>query len=223
MESRKGMKHTRGALAALLLSLGATTAAPAHAESPSSADRVFDSVSIYAAQGVDHNLLNLPGAIVSGQVHWDKSYFTAVGLGKTRGTLGEDLALFRASPLGGVRHGYELLFAQHHGLQSNGELGGAYLLRTPDLQMGWLGVNFAAGAGLSYALGTPSYEDGSKDDPERRYRLQMLALFELEWRIRGVDHLALVTRAHHRCGVYGLIAPQHVGSNFLAAGLRYEF
>jgi hypothetical protein len=32
-----------------------------------------------------------------------------------------------------------------------------------------------------------------------------------------------VTRIHHRSGVYGLIAPSGVGSNFVVAGLRYKF
>ena len=116
-----------------------------------------------------------------------------------------------------------MVLVQHRGLQGNAELGAAYMLRTPDLQMGALGVSFGAGAGLSYALGNPSYEDGSTLDPGRRYRLQLLALFELEWRMRGFDNLSLITRVHHRSGVYGLIAPQRVGSNFLALGVRYKF
>jgi hypothetical protein len=76
---------------------------------------------------------------------------------------------------------------------------------------------------LSYAFGTPVYEDGPKNEPDRHYRLQMLALFEVEWRLRDVENVSLVTRIHHRSGVYGLIAPRHVGSNFLAAGLRFQF
>lgn len=116
-----------------------------------------------------------------------------------------------------------MVLVQHRGLQGNAEIGAAYMLRTSDLQMGALGVNFGAGVGLSYALGNPSYEDGSTLDPGRRYRLQLLALFELEWRMRGFEDISVVTRVHHRSGVYGLIAPQGVGSNFLALGVRYKF
>lgn len=122
-----------------------------------------------------------------------------------------------------LRQNFELLMLKHHGLQHNAELGAAYLLRTPDLQLGALGVNVAVGSGLSYAVGRPTYEDGPKDDLERRYRLQHLLLFELEWKLRNVDALTFATRIHHRSGVFGLIAPPLVGSNFITVGLRYRF
>ncbi len=215
------MRYTRRASALLVLAL-ALNAGAVQAGTPS-ADGVFDSVSVYAGQGADHNLWELPGLVISGRLDWDKSYFTALGLGKDRGTLGQSVASFQSTPFASFRHGYEMVLVQHRGLQDNAELGAAYILRTPDLQMGSLGVNFAAGAGLSYALATPSYEDGPKDDPERRYRLQLLALFELEWRLRGFEKLSIAARVHHRSGVFGLIAPQYVGSNFLALGVRYKF
>eukprot|EP01030_Chromulinospumella_sphaerica_P001531 gene1531-1502_t len=80
--------------------------------------------------------------------------------------------------------GFELLMLKHHGLQNNAELGAAYLLRTPDLQMGPLGVNLAAGTGLSYALGNPTYEDGPRDDLER-----LCLRFELGLEILGESPL----------------------------------
>lgn len=185
--------------------------------------RLFDSLAIYAGQGVDHNLRELPGSILGGDIEWEKSYFAGLGLGGTIGTLGEDIEFLQGNPLGAISHGYELVVVKHHGLQDNLEAGAAYMLRTPDAHLGPLGVNFAAGVGLSYAFGTPSYEDGPKDDPDERYRLQLLALFEFEWRVRGLENLSFVTRTHHRSGVYGVIAPRNVGSNFLAAGVRWEF
>ena len=187
------------------------------------ADKIFDSVSIYAGQGVNHNLKELPGKIISGLVQWDKTYFTALGFNKVRGMLGQSFASLQNTSFASYQHGYEMVLLQHQGLQNNGEVGAACTLRTPDLQMGNLGINFMAGGGLSYALGTPSYEDGSRLDPGRRYRLQFLGLFELEWHLRKFANLSLITRVHHRSGVYGLIAPQHVGSNFLALGIRYQF
>ena len=195
---------------------------PAQAET-GTGDKLFDSVSIYAGQGADHSLVHLPEKIVNGRLDWDPSYFTAVGVGRMRTTLGQSFNSLEGSALGSIKHGYELLFVQHRGLQSNGELGAAYMLRTPDLELGPVGVNFAAGSGLSYALGRPSYEDGPKGDPDRRYRLQLLALFELEWRVFGLENWSFVTRVHHRSGVFGVIAPRRVGSNFLAAGIRYQF
>lgn len=188
-----------------------------------STDGVFDSVTVYAGQGANHNLRELPNKIITGNLDWDKSYLAALGFGKIRGTLGQSIESFQDTPLASLRHGYETVVVKHLGLQSNAEVGAAYMLKTPDLEMWKLGVNFGAGAGLSYALGNPSYEDGPDNDPGRRYRMQLLALFELEWRMIGIDNLSIITRVHHRSGVYGLIAPRHVGSNFLAAGMRYKF
>ena len=184
---------------------------------------LFDAVAVYGGQGVDHNLRNIPEAIASNNIIWDKSYFAGVGLGKTGPKLGQSFGWFQGKPLAELRQDYELLLLKHRGLQHNTELGAAYLLRSPDLQMGPVGVNLAAGSGLSYAMGTPVYEDGARDSPDRRYRLQLLVLFELEWKLRNIDSLTLATRIHHRSGVFGLIAPPHVGSNFLTVGLRYRF
>lgn len=195
---------------------------------PTQADEIpptpwLDSVAIYAGQGIDHNLFELPGTILRGDIEWERSYFTGIGLGGSFGSLGEDIPLLAENPIGRIRHGYEAVVVKHRGLQDNLEAGAAYILRTPELHVGWLGVNFAAGAGLSYAFGETTYEDGSKDNPEERYRLQLLGLFEFEWLVRGMDELSIVTRVHHRSGGYGLIAPSGVGSNFLAAGVRWHF
>jgi len=188
-----------------------------------SANGAFDSVSFYAGQGADHNLRELPGKIISRNLEWDKTYFAALGLGKVRGTLGQSIESLHDTALASLRHGYETVLVKHTGMQSNAEIGAAYMLKSPDLQLGKLGVNIGAGAGLSYAMGNPGYEDGPDNDPGRRYRTQLLALFELEWRMVGFDNLSVITRVHHRSGVYGLIAPSHVGSNFLAVGVRHKF
>ena len=187
------------------------------------AQALFDSVAVFAAQGADHNLKELPGRIVAGDIAWEKSYFNALGLRKTGEAVGQRWKVLQGTPLAAILQGHELVLVQHHGMQDNAEVGAAYTLRTPDLELGAAGVNFATGVGLSYALGTPSYEDGPLNDPARRYRLQLLLLFDLEWKLRGYGDWSLVTRVHHRSGVYGLIAPSHVGSNFLALGIRYKF
>ena len=205
--------------------LGALLMVPAlsvQAAQPGDA-RLFDAVTLYGAQGVDHNLRQIPEAILSNNLDRDKSYFVGVGLAKTGPKLGDSVGRLQGTAMAELRQDFELLMLKHRGLQHNAELGAAYLLRTPDLQMGPVGVNLAAGTGLSYATGRPTYEDGPKDDLERRYRLQLLLLFELEWKLRNVDALTLSTRIHHRSGVYGLIAPPHVGSNFITVGLRYRF
>jgi hypothetical protein len=184
---------------------------------------MFDSVSVYAGQGVNHNLIELPGRIFSGTLDWDKTYFYALGFGKVRNTLAQSLDSLKGSPVENILHGYEIVLLHHNGLQNNAEVGAAYTLRTPDMKIGLIGVNFSPGAGLSYAFGNPSYEAGTQDNPQRRYRLQLLAEFEFEWRLHGYENQSLITRVYHRSGVYGLIAPRYVGSNFLACGFRYKF
>lgn len=205
-------------LGALLLvsALGVQAAQPGNS-------RLIDAMTGYGGQGFDHNLRQIPIVILSNNIDWENSYFVGVGLGKTGPKLGHSVGRLQGTPMAELRQDFEVLMLKHHGLQHNAELGAAYLLRTPDLQIGPLGVNLATGTGLSYALGKPTYEDGPKQDPDRKYRLQLLALFELEWRLRNVDALTLATRIHHRSGVYGLIAPPHVGSNFITLGLRYRF
>jgi hypothetical protein len=214
------MKLTNIALWIGLLLLGPTLSVKAALPGDGG---IFDALTVYGGQGVDHNLRQIPEAILSNNLDGDKSYFVGVGLVKTGPKLGRTFGRFQGTSMAELIQGFELLMLKHHGLQNNAELAAAYLLRTPDLQMGPLGVNLAAGTGLSYALGNPTYEDGPKDDLERRYRLQLLLLFELEWKLRNVDALTIATRIHHRSGVYGLIAPPHVGSNFITAGLRYRF
>jgi hypothetical protein len=214
------MKNSNISLWLGALLLGSTL--PLQAAQPDDA-RLFDAVTVYGGQGVNHNLRQIPEAIFSNNLDRDKSYFVGVGLAKTGPKLGRSFDRLQGTPMAELRQDLELLMLKHHGLQHNAELGAAYLLRTPDLQLGPLGVNLAAGTGLSYAIGKPTYEDGPRDDLDRRYRLQLLLLFELEWKLRNVDRLTFATRIHHRSGVYGLIAPSHVGSNFITVGLRYRF
>lgn len=218
-----GILRSYGRQISILLLLLAELSASAAVANEAVVEPLFDSISVFKGQGADHNLKEVPGAILSGNVLWESSYFTAVGVAKANKTLGQVSEYLQESPLASLRQGYELVLLQHHGLQHNAEVGAVYSLQSPDLFVGRLGVNFKVGVGISYALGTPSYEDGAKEEPEKRYNTQQLLLFDLEWHILGVDDLSFVTRVHHRSGVYGLVAPRHVGSNFLAAGIRYNF
>ena len=214
----------RGPILSSLFLLLAAAAGTAAAQAPAEpSQRIFDSVALYAGQGVDLNLREFPQAVLEGDLRRESSYFVSLGLGKVRGTLGGSIDALRGSFVENVRHGYEVVLVQHHGLQDNFELGAAYLLRSPDLAAGHLRINVAGGAGISHAFGTPSYEDGPADNPDRRYPTQLLVLLEAEWGWDSLPRVALVTRLHHRSGAYGAIAPSGVGSNFVAAGLRYRF
>jgi hypothetical protein len=137
--------------------------------------------------------------------------------------LGDSFEWLQDNPLGALRHGYEIIYLQYHGLQHNAELGATYFLRTPDLALGPVHVNFGAGGGLSHAFGTPTYEDGPAGNPNKRYRTQFSGFLELAWSLASQPQFSLVMRAQHRSGIYGLIAPRRVGSNFLSLGLRFNF
>lgn len=211
-------------LPSLCLALGLlTSSAQAQTQTAPPPDGWFDAAMLHWGRGVDLNLLEIPEAILRNDWKEERSYFLGLSLSKTVNTLGGSIGALQDTFLADVRHGYEVILLKHRGRQTNAELGAAYVLRTPDLAIAQLRVNFAAGAGLSHAFGEPTYEDGPRDDPERRYRTQLLALFEFEWGLSTLPDWSLVTRVHHRSGVFGVIAPRHVGSNFWAAGLRYRF
>ena len=178
---------------------------------------------LYGARAAKHNLPELPGAIARGDLQWQPSYFTALALRRTFGALGGAGNSLQGGPLAGIEPGLEIVLAGHRGLQHNGELGVAGTLRAAPWALGAVNLAPGAGIGLSHAFGTPSYEDGPVSQPSRRYPTQLLLLFDVEWSLRQWPGLSLVTRVHHRSGAYGLIAPRHVGSNFLALGLRCDF
>jgi hypothetical protein len=63
-QNQKDMRYTNRAWALLLL-LSVLNAASVQADTLR-ADKIFDSVSIYAGQGVNHNLKELPDKILTG-------------------------------------------------------------------------------------------------------------------------------------------------------------
>jgi hypothetical protein len=214
MKTRTGFARC---VAAAAIAMAASGAACAQGWGPP------DQIMVYGGQGVDHNLTQLPGAILRDRIRWEDAHFAGIAVDREAGSLGDAWSPLKGTWAGGVRYGYEALLIKHWGRQHNGEVGAALTLRTPALQFWRIGVDAMVGGGLSYAMGRPSYEDGPDNDPTKRYRLQFMAIFEVEWRLAGLDRWSLVTRAQHRSGIYGIIAPRHVGSNFLAAGVRYRF
>ncbi|HEX7036739.1 MAG TPA: hypothetical protein VF210_13250 [Pseudomonadales bacterium] len=201
----------------LLATLLLLTAIPAaHAEQAVSRH----SLTLYHGHGVDEDLLELPGDLVRGSVEWDESYFTALGYRYGTITPRPLARLFDWVHMGDATTGIELVAVKHRGLQSNWEADFAYAIRSPYAALGPVCVRFGFSLGVSYAFGTPSYEDGPVDDPEERYRFQNYNAYELEWGLSRFPRVSLVTRVHHRSGVYGLIAPRRVGSNFISLGLR---
>jgi len=83
-----------------------------------------------------------------------------------------------------------------------------------------LGISFAEG--LSYVSGDISYEDGTVTEPDKTYNLQNYLQFQLNFNYSKFTNTSVFFRIHHRSGIYGIIAPPKVGSNFIGVGLNYQ-
>lgn len=113
----------------------------------------------------------------------------------------------------------EAQVGRYFGRQHHGELTFSALWRSPDMKLpGDARLNLAFGEGLSWATAKPKFEGVTTGQEPRRF-LNYLAL-EAEMRHPSAPDVALVARVHHRSGVFGLIAPQGSGSNFLGMGVR---
>lgn len=180
-------------------------------------------LNLYTGQGVDHNLSNLPGSILTADINWDQSYFVGISYGKATGRYQDAFPVLADNALGSIVQGYEVVLLKHHGLQDNVEFGAAYTLKSPYWTLGAVQLQAGTGIGLSHAFSRPNYEDGPFDDPDRRYQTQLMLLFELRMRMLEHKQWSVFGRVQHRSGAYGLVAPQNVGSNFLALGIGYEY
>jgi hypothetical protein len=180
-------------------------------------------LTFYAGQGVDSNLVDIFPRMFKGDLDFDDTYLFALGYFRPHANPEILQKTFDLLWIPNTRAGWEFVAGKHDGLQHNWETNVAWQLRFAPLRLYQLNVRPGVGLGLSYALGRPSYEDGPQDDPEKRYRFQNFNTYELEWSLSSAPRIAMVTRIHHRSGIYGIIAPRRVGSNFLTVGLRYSF
>lgn len=203
----------------ILLGLGICWTFPAVAEE--SENPVI--LTLVTGRGVDHNLKELPGNILTADINWDASYYNGVSLEKDFGRFASRFKTLADNPLGKLGQGVELVASKHRGLQDNFELGLAYKLKSPSWRLAGLRTELDLGIGLSHALSEPNYEDGPFDEPDERYQTQLLLLLDSRWRLATHPHFSLLLRVHHRSGAYGVIAPRNVGSNFLSVGVGYDF
>jgi len=114
----------------------------------------------------------------------------------------------------------ELQVLKHFGDQDHWEFTGSLNLRW--VVFPWnrhVETTLALGEGLSWATQIPALE---KADPTNSENAQLLnyILIEVTFAIPE-SPWSLVTRIHHRSGVFGLFG--HSGSNILEAGIRYRF
>jgi hypothetical protein len=114
----------------------------------------------------------------------------------------------------------ELQVLKHFGEQDNWEFTGSVNLRWVVFPWNkYLETSMAIGEGLSWATEIPALE---KADPSNSdySQLSNYILLEVTFAIPE-SPWSLVTRIHHRSGVWGVYG--HSGSNVLEMGVRYRF
>ena len=82
-------------------------------------------------------------------------------------------------------------------------------------------TSFAVGEGLSYATETSEYE--VKYHGEKTNKFLNYLMFEFDFALPQNPRWSLVTRLHHRSGVFGLFNEVHGATNAYALGIRYHF
>jgi hypothetical protein len=174
---------------------------------------------------VDSDLPDMPGNIVSGNLEFVESYYLGLTYARTL-VNGFTIPIpFTEIRMKGWDLELEGSVLKHYNIQDHWEVTCALVLRTRKfIPLSFLGWTFAGGWGLSYALEEPSLEKGPDGIPgEDSVQLQSHIVIEADFFYPEFDRLHLVARIHHRSGIYGVISPQKTGSNFLAAGIRFDF
>ena len=85
-----------------------------------------------------------------------------------------------------------------------------------------LKTSFAIGDGLSYASEIPPLEAESHTNVGAT-RLLNYIMFEMTAAPPQAKNWALVTRVHHRSGVFGIFDDVKGGSNIIAVGLKFRY
>ncbi len=181
-------------------------------------------IALFGGQGADVNLPDIIPKLLKGEIDMDPTRFWGINYSRDIPMAGKNR--FTGFLLDhGIAAQWEVQLTKHRGLQDNYESHAAVLLRSRDLELGTVAaINFAAGTGFSYAYSDPVYEDGPDGQPGTGdYPFQNYVTFEIELSTPALPNWSLATRVHHRSGIYGLIAPRKVGSNFFAMGIRYAF
>jgi len=218
------MKSVRQYLLALAGSwLSLAFAGPSSAAVPEARDSVQSRWTLYAGQLADNDLPRFAGDTLRGRLQWRDSYF--LGASYMQPITPPDWLHEAAGRIGlkRISHDIEWVGIQHFSGQHNPEIAVAYMVHTPQAEWGGIRLRAGGGVGPSLALGRPSAEDGPERQPDKRSRLQHYIALELEATIPKLSPYSIVLRLHHRSGVYGLVAPNGVGSNFVTLGLRFPF
>lgn len=177
------------------------------------------SVAVISAQGVDSDLLKLVPKALAGDLEREPSYAAGVIVGRRLASPGLAAACADRG-IKGCRVGWEVTALKHSGLQHPYELAGGVHLGLDLVDTGRWRLGLATTQGFSNVFGHPGYEDGSREAPDRRYRFQYHMAYELDYAHAAWAGWSAGLRIHHRSGLYGLVAPPRVGSNFVGLVVR---
>ncbi len=86
----------------------------------------------------------------------------------------------------------------------------------------YVGTTLAIGSGLSYAFEDPPLEEANPSN-DGTTGLQFYLGFDATLAPPSWERLSILFRIHHRSTVAGLFGNVDSGSNYLTAGIRYEF
>jgi hypothetical protein len=171
-----------------------------------------DSISLFGGKSVDSNLIDFPKKAISNDLEIEQHKIIGIAYQQKIQT---------PVILGKANSHIEYIFA-NHSPKDLIETVIAYNIQTPSFAISSVHMRLGFSLGLSYVHGTPIFEDGTKEEPGKKYRLLNYNAYEVSL-LDTEDKDSVFLRLHHRSGVYGLIAPQHVGSNFITIGLRKYF
>jgi capsular polysaccharide export protein len=171
-----------------------------------------DSISLFGGKSVDSNLIDFPKKAISNDLEIEQHKIIGIAYQQKIQT---------PVILGKANSHIEYIFA-NHSPKDLIETVIAYNIQTPSFAISSVHMRLGFSLGLSYVHGTPIFEDGTKEEPGKKYQLLNYNAYEVSL-LDTEDKDSVFLRLHHRSGVYGLIAPQHVGSNFITFGLRKYF
>jgi hypothetical protein len=138
------------------------------------------------------------------------SYISVISLGRELSVYEEKIAVEIEGQLG-----------FHHGAQNHQEMNCAIILRW--LSFPWdhyVDTSFAIGNGISYATVAPDIEIENAVNGNTN---QWLYYMMVEWAFTALSQWEFFWRIHHRSGIYGLMADDDAGSNFIGFGIRFRY
>jgi len=182
-----------------------------------------ESISLFRGIGADSHYMSIVPNILTGELRLDPTYFWGINYSSAIQNRGEN-RFTKSLIKNRITPEWEAQITKYKGLQDNYEAHFALLLRSRNFTPAIFNINYAAGIGPSYASSKPTYENGSAVQANIEQRLfQTFLTFEVELSSRSMPEWRFPLRIHHRSGVFGLIGPPHIGSNFVTFGLRYRF